>query len=143
MTEASTSELKQAIETQHGGTATFVQSVPVRETHGEETVWNGVVSVFELAGHPRAKTVYAWSYELAGGERRFFAVLHVPPITSPARAVRAAILAEQRDKLDACTACGGTGLVMESRPIRKFLQKPPPATCPTCKGSGSRLMIDN
>jgi hypothetical protein len=122
--------------------ATFVQSVPVRERHGEETVWNGIVSVFNLVDHPKTKTAYAWCYELVGGERRFFAVLHVPPITSPARAVRAAILAEQLDKLDACPACGGTGLVLESRPLRKFALKPP-ATCPTCKGSGSRLMIDN
>jgi hypothetical protein len=26
---------------------------------------------------------YAWSYELENGKRRFFAVLHVPPIRRP------------------------------------------------------------
>ena len=29
-------------------------------------------------------------------KRRFFAVLHLPPVTSPVEAVRAAIVAEQR-----------------------------------------------
>ncbi len=41
---------------------------------------------------------YAWSYELEDGKQRFFAVLHVPPITSQRDAVRAAIVAEARAK---------------------------------------------
>ena len=32
----------------HGGTATFVQFVPVRGTFGGSTVWEGVVHVFDL-----------------------------------------------------------------------------------------------
>jgi len=32
-------ELKRAIESQHGGRASFVQSVPVTETHDGQTVW--------------------------------------------------------------------------------------------------------
>lgn len=31
-------------------------------------------------------------------KRRFFAVLHKPPVTSPAEAVRAAIVAENRSR---------------------------------------------
>jgi hypothetical protein len=85
-----------AVESQHGGTATLVQSVPVHEQHGGETVWQGTVHVFDLAGHPKANRAYAWSYELPDGRRRFFAVLHVPPITGPVEAVRAAIVAEAR-----------------------------------------------
>jgi hypothetical protein len=61
MTEAFADELKQAVETQHGGTATFVQAVPVHETHNGETVWDGVVHVFELkhstSGAFRANTL--------------------------------------------------------------------------------------
>jgi hypothetical protein len=38
----------------------------------------------------------AWSYECDDGRRRFFAVLHTGPITSPRDAVRAAIVAEAR-----------------------------------------------
>ena len=96
MPEASVSQLKQAIESQHGGVATFVQSAPVKETHGKDTIWDGAVSIFKLNGHPTAHLAYAWSYELPDGKRRFFAVLHVPPITSPREAVRAAIVAEAR-----------------------------------------------
>jgi hypothetical protein len=97
MTEVYPSELRKAIELQHGGTATFVQSVPVRETFEGQTVWDGAVSIFNLKDSPsNATRAYAWSYERPDGKRRFFAVLHVPPITSPVRAVRAAIVAEAK-----------------------------------------------
>jgi hypothetical protein len=89
--------LQQAIESQHGGRAAFIQSVPVKETHGSKTVWEGVVHVFDLAGHPTATRAYAWSSPIEGSDkRRFFAVLHQGPIKSPADAVRAAIVAESR-----------------------------------------------
>jgi len=96
MTEVVPSELKRAVESQHGGTATFVQSVPIREEHVGQTVWDGTVHVFDLAGHPKATRAYAWSYERPDGKRRFFAVLHVPPIIGPREAVKAAIVAEAR-----------------------------------------------
>ena len=64
-----------------------------------EMVWEGVEHVLDLAGHPNAKRAYAWSHALDGTtRRRFFAVLHIPPIDSPVAAVRAAIVAEQRVK---------------------------------------------
>src|SRR5205823_6677380 len=81
----------------HGGIATSAQSVPVRETFEGETVWEGVVHVFDLAGHPTATRAYAWSSPTEGStKRRFFAVLHQPPVDSPQAAVQAAIVAEQR-----------------------------------------------
>jgi hypothetical protein len=98
MPEVAPSELKKAVESQHGGTATLAQSVPVHETFEGKTVWDGVVHVFDLAGHPTAKRAYAWSYERDDGKRRFFAVLHVPPITGPREAVQAAIVAEARSQ---------------------------------------------
>ena len=98
MTEVAPSELKKAVESQHGGTATLVQSVPVHEEFEGKTVWDGTVHVFDLAGHPKAKRAYAWSYERDDGRRRFFAVLHSGPIDSPVKAVRAAIAAEARVK---------------------------------------------
>ena len=61
-------------------------------------VWRGTVHVFELKGNEKAKRAYAWSYELENGNRQFFAVLHIPPIDSPVKAVRAAIVAEARAK---------------------------------------------
>jgi hypothetical protein len=99
MNGAAPDQLKRAVESQHGCTATLVQSVPVRERHGEATVWEGIVHVFDLTGHPKATRAYAWSSPIEGSDkRRFFAVLHLPPVTSPAEAVRAAIVAEQRSK---------------------------------------------
>jgi hypothetical protein len=89
--------LRQAVESQHGGTATLAQSVPVKETHAGVVVWEGVVDVFDLEGHPTASRAYAWSSPIEGSEkRRFFAVLHQGPVKSPLDAVRAAIVAEQR-----------------------------------------------
>jgi hypothetical protein len=91
------SQLTAAVERQHNCTARLVQSVPVREKFMREPVWEGVVHVFEISGHPKATTAYAWSSPIEGSDnRRFFAVLHQPPVTSPVKAVRAAIVAEHR-----------------------------------------------
>ena len=97
MIEVDSSQLKQAIESQHGGTATLAQSVPVREAFDGKPVWEGVVHVFDLAGHAKATRAYAWSSPIEGStKRRFFAVLHMGGIRSPLDAVRAAIVAERR-----------------------------------------------
>jgi hypothetical protein len=99
MIEVATDLLKEAVQQQHNCTARLVQSVPVKESFGDETVWEGVVHVFDIVGHPKAKQAYAWSSPIEGSEkRRFFAVLHLPPITSPVEAVRAAIVAEHRGR---------------------------------------------
>lgn len=58
-----------------------------------------VVQVFDLEGHPKATRAYAWSSPIEGSDkRRFFAVLHMGAIKSPADAVRAAIVAEHRER---------------------------------------------
>ena len=99
MAEVEADQLKQAVERLHGGTATFAQSVPVRETFEGNTVWEGVVHVFDLTRHPTATRAYAWSSPIEGStKRRFFAVLHTERINSPLEAVRAAIVAEHRAK---------------------------------------------
>jgi hypothetical protein len=96
-TDPTESELKTAVESMHGGTATLAQSVPVRETFGGKPVWEGVVQVFDLSGHPTATRAYAWSSPIEGStKRRFFAVLHTERINSPLEAVRAAVVAEHR-----------------------------------------------
>ncbi len=93
------SELKSVVESQHGGTATLTQSAPVKETRAGIVVWEDVVHVFDLAGHPTASRVHAWSSPIEGSDkRRFFAVLHQGPVKSPVDAVRAAIVAELRAK---------------------------------------------
>jgi hypothetical protein len=98
MSEVSPDQLKEAIESQHGGIAMFVQSVPVMEKFEGKTVWKGIVHVFELAGNAKATRAYAWSSPIKGStNRRFFAVLHTEKINSPVAAVRAAIVAEHRN----------------------------------------------
>ena len=97
MIEVDAVQLKRAVESRHGCTAMLIQSVPVKETFGGKTVWEGLVHVFKIHGHPQARQAYAWSSPIEESDkRRFFAVLHLPPITSPVEAVRAAIVAEQR-----------------------------------------------
>ena len=99
MTEVEVDQLREAVERMHGGSATLAQSVPVRETFKSEMVWEGVVHVFDLAGHPTAPHAYPWSSPTEGStKRRFFAALHQPPVDSPQAAVRAAIVAEQRGR---------------------------------------------
>jgi hypothetical protein len=91
------SDLRQAVESLHSCCATLAQTVPVRETFHGDPVWEGVVHVFDLEGHPTATRAYAWSSPIEGSEkRRFFAVLHLGAIKSPVDAVRAAIVAEHR-----------------------------------------------
>jgi len=91
------SELKNAVEHMHHCSARLIQSVPIREWFEHETVREGAVHIFDLEGHPTAFRAYAWSSSIEGSDkRRFFAVLHQPPITSSVDAVRAAIVAEQR-----------------------------------------------
>jgi hypothetical protein len=90
-------ELKNAVERMHGGTATLAQSVPVHEPFEGKTVWEGLVHVFDLTGHPTVSRAYAWSSPSEGStKRRFFAVLHQPPVGSPQAAVRAAIVATEK-----------------------------------------------
>jgi hypothetical protein len=97
VTEVGPSELKRAIESKRGGRASYVQSAPVHEEHNGQAAWDGKVAVFDLADHPKATRAYAWSTQVEGSDnRRFYAVLHMGRIKSPADAVRAAIVAEAR-----------------------------------------------
>jgi predicted transcriptional regulator len=88
-------ELREVIRRLHGVDAKHVESVPVKETFQGRTVWDGVVEVFELIGHPRARRAYAWSHD-ADGKKRHVTVLHMDKVTSPILAVRAAIVQEFR-----------------------------------------------
>ena len=61
-----------------------------------EEVWDGIVEVFDLVGHPKAPKIYAWAHDTDDPKepRRCVTVLHIPPVTSPLLAVRAAIVQE-------------------------------------------------
>src|SRR3954465_3644155 len=88
--------LVEAIRHMHRCDATFVESVAVREMFKGTVVWDGEVQVFHVKSHPSATRVYAWSHATEGAKRRFYAVLHVPPVDSPLNAVRASIAADAR-----------------------------------------------
>lgn len=86
-------ELRKAVERLHAGSARLVRSVRISESLDGKSSWEGVVHIFELEGHPTASRAYAWSSAVEGStERRYFAVLSIPPITSPAEAVRATFM---------------------------------------------------
>jgi hypothetical protein len=91
-------KLVQVIRDLHHVEATHAGSERVRETFRGDTVWDGVVEVFTIRGHPQATTAYAWSHETDEGGRRYVAVLQVPPVNSPVDAVRAAIVAEIKQR---------------------------------------------
>ena len=91
--------LQKAIRDLHGLESTHDRSEPVRETFQGETAWEGVVEVFTVYGHSKARLAYAWSHKTDEGGRRYVAVLGVDPIKSAQDAVRASIAAEtQRAK---------------------------------------------
>lgn len=91
-------ELQEVIRKLHGCFATHVETVPVKETHEGQTVWEGEVEVFEI-DHPRTSRVYAWAHETDDPEnpRRHVTVLHIPPATSPHKAVQLSIVKDFRE----------------------------------------------
>lgn len=92
-------ELQQVIRKLHGVESTHRESVPVKEVFQGKTVWEGIVEVFDLHGHPKANTAYAWTHTTDDPDapKRSVTVLHVPPAVSPITAVRVAIMQELKE----------------------------------------------
>ena len=83
--------LRKAIRDLHGVEATHLRSEPVHDVFPGQTVWEGVVEVFALNGHPKA----GLALRVEPGRRTaYVAVLGVRPIKSASDAVRAALAAE-------------------------------------------------
>lgn len=90
--------LQNAVEGQHGCSATFDRVERVVERHEGQAVWAGPVHVFKIRGHPDASECYAWSDPVPGSDkRRIYAVLQAGPVTTPREAVRAAIVQAYRE----------------------------------------------
>lgn len=89
-------ELIRIIRIVHGADARYLESVSVTETASGETIWDGIVEVFELIGHPMAHRVYAWAFDTGDprNPRRHVTILHLHPVKSARDAVRAAIAHE-------------------------------------------------
>lgn len=94
--EVGPDELRQAVERLHRCRATLREVVPVVERFQGQAVWEGVVHVFDVNGNPATTTCYAWSSPVKDSDRRrFYAVLKMPPISTPEEAVRASIISDQ------------------------------------------------
>lgn len=90
--------IQDAIRRLHGCESSHVESVPVHEEFQGQTVWSGMVEVFDLVGHPKAERCYAWGHRTGTGDNRsrYVIVLKMPPVDSPASAVRASIVSESK-----------------------------------------------
>lgn len=91
-------ELQELIQKMYGVQSMHIDSVRVTEVLEDNTVWDGMIEVFELHGHPRAPIVYAWALNMnkPGMPKKYFAVLHLNLVDSPEAAVRAAIVPQRR-----------------------------------------------
>lgn len=87
--------IAKAVESAAQCPATHLESVVVVESFRGQTMWEGVVEIFSLAGHAKAKRAYGWKTK-EGSEARYTAVLEIPPVDSPNTAVRAAIAAQSK-----------------------------------------------
>lgn len=96
-------ELQGVIKKLHGTDSTHVETVPVKEVFNGQTVWEGEVEVFDI-DHPQASRVYAWAHDTDDPDcpKRHVTVLHVPPATSPRKAVQASIVSDYRAKKNEC-----------------------------------------
>jgi hypothetical protein len=76
----------------HGSTV----SIPGREVLQVRVIWEGLVEVFIITGHPKAKRCYAWSHKAGKDDQdaRFVAVLEIPSVISAESAVKVAIAAK-------------------------------------------------
>jgi hypothetical protein len=73
-------DLKAIIHKLHGAEATYRESVPITEVFAGQTIWDGIVEVFDLKGHPETDKAYAWSHDTDDPEnpKRHVTVLHIP-----------------------------------------------------------------
>jgi hypothetical protein len=92
--------LEAAILIKHKCKPTHRETVFIREeTEEKETVWEGYVDVFDLAGHKEAKKCYAWQHTDGKGGLKIFAVLESQFIDSAKRAVQAALFMDAQPPL--------------------------------------------
>ena len=89
-------QLQDEILHRHACKSAWIESVPVVDVFRGRTIWSGIVEVFSVAGHSKAKIAYAWIEEevRVAARARVETVLQIPPVECPLTAVQAAIIAE-------------------------------------------------
>jgi hypothetical protein len=91
--------IKQVIFHLHKVDSEHASSVPVEEQFQGRTIWKGIVEVFNLIRHPKAKRCYAWSHPEGDDNKgeRFVTVLEIPPVDSPQTAVKISIASDVKN----------------------------------------------
>ena len=87
-------KITRAVERTVNGPVTHRESVPIVETFRGQTVWEGVVEVFDVATPPPA-LAYGWAVEGDGGPQ-YIAVKGEPPADSPLAAVRVWLVSQSK-----------------------------------------------
>jgi hypothetical protein len=92
--------LQMVIAELHGCDSKHFESVPVHEVFERKTVWKGVVEVFDLEKHPKAKRCFAWSHaeNTDGTGERLVALLEISPVDSPSTAVQASMVSDAKKR---------------------------------------------
>jgi hypothetical protein len=80
--------LKLVIEHLHRCAAYHIRSEFVKEEFNGKTLWEGQVEVFGVAGHPKARRCYGWSY---GDPEEFITILELPPVADAQSAVKVGV----------------------------------------------------
>ena len=96
MNEKYIQALREAIQRTHGCASRYAQTVQVKEEFNVQTAWDGKVEVFDLARHPKAQQCYAWGYKDNTGKWQYVALLKVPPVDSPHKAVQAFMVSNSK-----------------------------------------------
>jgi len=89
--------IQEAIKETLGCDSHWADSKRVTEKFQGQIAWDGVVEVFDLIGHPKAKRAYGWSYR-EGDIDKARVVLGMRPVNSPQMAVKVAIASKAREK---------------------------------------------
>lgn len=85
-------QLKKIVEKHHNCGTRLVESVTVNEQLEGMNAREETVHVFELIGPHLAERCYAWASPIERStQKQFYTVLHILPIDSPEKAVRAAM----------------------------------------------------
>jgi hypothetical protein len=91
-------ELKATIRRLHRCEAAHTRTESVKEIVNGQTLFDGRVEVFALAGHDRALRCYAWGHLHEDAHWEVTTVLAIPPVVSASTAVLAAIAAQIKSR---------------------------------------------
>jgi hypothetical protein len=89
-------KLRNVIFQRHGCKSSWIESLPVHDVFNGKIIWDGLVEVFRLSGHPKANIVYAWIDQSGKDDTRALieTVLELPPVDSPLSAVQTSMIAD-------------------------------------------------